>query len=96
MVNFPTIRNLRVLLIQSTIPLFFRLNTLTANYEYSRSNTYNLPLPVQMQLSEKLETFPRFFIAFLKSALNFEHFEKKMSLMAEVFPKLLTLKDVFT
>ena len=49
-----------------------------------------------MQLSEKLETFPRFFIAFLKSALNLEHFEKKMSLMAEVFPKLLTLKDVFT
>ena len=93
MVNFPTIRNLRVLLIQSTIPLFFRLNTLTANYEYSRSNTYNLPLPVQMQLSEKLETF---FIAFLESALNFEHFEKKMSLMAQVFPKLLTLKDVFT
>ena len=32
-------------------------NTLTANYEYSRSNTDNLPLPVQMQLSEKLETF---------------------------------------
>ena len=49
-------------------------NTLTANYEYSRSNTDNLPLPVQMQLSEKLETF---FIAFLESALNFEHFEKK-------------------
>ena len=94
MVNFPTIRNLRVLLIQSTIPLFFRFNTLTA--EYSRSNTYNLPLPVQMQLSEKLEKFSRFFIAFLESALNFEHFEKKMSLMAQVFPKLLTPKDVFT
>ena len=30
-----------------------------------------------MQLSEKLETFSPFFIAFLESALNFEHFEKK-------------------
>ena len=53
------------------------LNTLTANYEYSRSNTDNLPLPVQMQLSEKLETFSPFFIAFLESALTFKHFEKK-------------------
>ena len=65
------------------------LNTLTADYEYSRSNTDNLPLPVQMQLSEKLETF-------LESALNFEHFEKKMNLIAQVFLKLLTPKDVFT
>ena len=49
-----------------------------------------------MQLSEKLETFSPFFIAFLESALNFEHFEKKMSLIAQVFLKLLTPKDVFT
>ena len=28
------------------------LNTLTANYEYSRSNRENLPPPIQMQLSE--------------------------------------------
>ena len=49
-----------------------------------------------MQLSEKLETFSPFFIAFLESALSFEHFEKKMSLMAQVFLKLLTPKDVFT
>ena len=33
------------------------INTLTANYEYSRNNTDDLPLPVQMQLSEKLKTF---------------------------------------
>ena len=53
------------------------VNTLTANYEYSRSNTDNLPLPLQMQLSENLKTFASFFIAFSESALNFEHFEKK-------------------
>ena len=58
------------------------INKLTANYEYSRSNTDNLPLPVQMQLSEKLKTFYRFFIAFFESAVNFEHFERKMSLTA--------------
>ena len=58
---------------------FFKkfFNTLTANYEYSRSNTDNLPLPVQMQLSEKLKTFYEFSISFSESALNFEHFEKK-------------------
>ena len=72
------------------------INTLTANYEYSRSNADNLPLPVQIQLSAKPETFSPFFIAFLKSALNFEHFEKKMSLIAQVFLKLLTPKDAFT
>ena len=27
------------------------LNTLTANYEYSRGNTENLPLPTEMELS---------------------------------------------
>ena len=53
------------------------VNTLTANYEYSRSNRENLPLPIQMQLSEKPKTFSEFFIAFLESTLNFEHFEKK-------------------
>ena len=30
-----------------------------------------------MQLTEKLGTFSGVFIAFLKSALNFEHFPKK-------------------
>ena len=72
------------------------VNTLTANYEYSRSKTDNLPLPVQMQLSEKPEIFSPFFIAFLESALNFEHFETKTSRIAPVFLKLLTPKDVFT
>ena len=29
------------------------INTLTANYEYSHSNAENLPLAIEMQLSEK-------------------------------------------
>ena len=69
---------------------------MTANYEYSRSNRGNLPLPIQMQLSEKLKAFSQFFIAFLESTLNFEHLKKKISLIAQVFLKLYTPKDVFT
>ena len=57
----------------------------------------SLYLPIRSQhLSEKLETFSGFFNAFFEFALNFEHFEKKMSLIAQVFLKLLTPKDVFT
>ena len=53
--------------------LLFKLifNTLTVNYEYSRRNRENLPLPIQMQLSEKPKTFCQFSIAFLESKLNF-------------------------
>ena len=54
-----------------------RLNTLTANYEYSRSNRENLSLPIQMQISNKLKTFCCDFIAFWESTLSFKHFEKK-------------------
>ena len=50
---------------------------LTASYDYSRSNRENVLLLVQIQLSEKVARFSEFFIPFLESALNFEHFEKK-------------------
>ena len=54
-----------------------QFNTLTANEEYSHSNRENLPLPIQMQLSENPKIFCCIFIAFLESTWNFEHFEKK-------------------
>ena len=69
---------------------------LTANYKYSHSNRENLLLPIQMQLSEKVKTFSQFFIALLESTLNFEHFEKEISLIAQAFLRLLTLKDMLT
>ena len=72
------------------------VNTLTANYEYSSNNTNNLPLPVQMQLPGKLKTFSAFFIAFSDSASKFEHFEKKITLIPQVFLKPYTPKNVFT
>ena len=70
------------------------INKLTADYEYSRSNKENLPPPIYMQLPKKPKTFC--VIEFLESTLNLEHFEKKMSLIAQVFLKLLTPKDVVT
>ena len=54
-----------------------KFNTLTANYEYSRSNRENVPLPIQMQLSEKSKKFCQFFIVCLEFTLKFENFEKK-------------------
>ena len=49
---------------------------------------------VQMHLSQKQKIFSEFFPAFFESALNFEHFQKKMTLIAYVFPKLPTTKNV--
>ena len=43
----------------------------------SLPNTDNLMQPIHMQLSQKLKTFSEFFLAFSKSRLNFEHFQKK-------------------
>ena len=45
--------------------------------KYSLLNRDNLTEPIQMQLSRKQKTFSDFFSAFLKSSLNFEHFQKK-------------------
>ena len=49
-----------------------------------------------MLLSQKIKTFSLFPTAFFESALNFEHFAKKIRLIGELFLKLLTLKYVFT
>ena len=49
---------------------------------------------IQMHLSQKQKIFSEFFSAFFESALNFEHFQKKMTLIAYVFPKLPTTKNV--
>ena len=52
-------------------------NTLSADGKYSLFNRDNLTQPIQMQLSQKQKSFSEFFAAFLKSSLNFEHFQKK-------------------
>ena len=49
-----------------------------------------------MQICWKLTAFSDSFISFLKSTLYLVHFEKKISLIAEVLRKLVTAKQVAT
>ena len=53
------------------------VNTLMADGKYSRSNRENFRQPIQMQLSQKPETFIQFFIAVLKFTSRFENVERK-------------------
>ena len=70
------------------------LNTLTDDDKHCLLYRDNLMQPIQILLSQKQKTFFKFFSAFLKSTLNFEHLEKKMTLIADVFPKLPFPKKV--
>ena len=76
--------------------MFFRLflNTLTADDKYSLISRDKWMEPIQMHLSQKQKIFSQFFSALLEFALNFEHFQTRMTLIAYVFPKLPTTKDV--
>ena len=51
--------------------------TLTANDKYPVQDCVNLSSPIQMQLSLKPTICSDFFVQFLESTSNFQHFEKK-------------------
>ena len=70
------------------------VNILSEDDRYCLLYKDNLLQPIQILLSQKQKTFSEFFSPFLKSTLNFEHFEKKMTLIADVFPKLPSPKMV--
>ena len=70
------------------------LNTLTSNDKYSLNSKDKWMQTIQMLLCQKQNNFSQFFSAFFESGLNFEHFKKKMTLLAYVFPKLPTTKDM--
>ena len=53
------------------------VNTLTADNKYSRCNVKNFAQRVQTPLSQKLNAFSGFFIAFLKCEWTLQHFGKK-------------------
>ena len=53
------------------------VNALTVDDKYSGSNMQNLRQQFQTPLYQKQKTFSGFFIAFLKSAWNLKHFQKK-------------------
>ena len=68
------------------------IETLTADHKYSVCYIWNLQLLYPMQLSKKLKTFSQFFSPSLKPSSSFKHFKKKMTFMANVFPKLEIVK----
>ena len=53
------------------------VNALATDEKYLAHHRDNLKTPIQVQLSQKQKTFSQFFAAFLKSTLNFKHFESK-------------------
>ena len=53
------------------------VNTFTPNGKYPLRNYENLPLSIQMQLSEKWNTFSKFLVSFLEFPSDFKQFEKK-------------------
>ena len=53
------------------------VNTLTFDDKHYMLNRDNLTQPIQKPLPQKQKTFSQFFLAFLKSILNFKHLPKK-------------------
>ena len=64
------------------------VNTLTPDEKSFLGNSDTLREATQIKLSKKLRIFCQFSTLFPKSIFNFKHFEKKMRLIACVFPKL--------
>ena len=79
------------LVIYKILRLF--INILTADDKYSLLIRDNLAQPIQLQLSKK-ESFTKLFLSLLKCRPNLERFEKKMTFIVYMFPKLRTAKYV--
>ena len=71
------------------------VNTLTTDDNYSLLNRDNLTEPIQIQLSKKKTPFSQLVFAVLKCKSSFEPFENKMTLIAYVFSKISSAKNVF-
>ena len=81
-----------LLVIHKILRLF--LKTLRVNEKLYLVTTDNLTETIQIQLSKKQKIFCQFFFAFLKSILNFTNLQRKMNLIADVFPEILPPKDI--
>ena len=73
--------------------LWVFVNTFTADDKYSLLQRDNFTQRIQMQVYHKQKTFSSFFSTLLKSRLNFQHFQKNLTLITNVFPKLRTRKE---
>ena len=60
---------------------------MTTDDKYSRRNMLNFTQQFEAPVCQKQNTFSGFFLAFLKCALNLEHFEKK-----DEYPSLVISK----
>ena len=60
---------------------------MTTDDKYSRRNMLNFTQQLEALFSQKQKTFSRLFLAFLKCALNLEHFQKK-----DEYPSLVISK----
>ena len=68
---FPKLQTVKILVRRVFV------NTLTAEGKYPVQDWENLPLPMQMLLSDIWKTFSQFFVPFLESTEYFKHFERK-------------------
>ena len=62
---------------------------MTTDDKYYRRNMLNFTPQFEPPLSQKQKTFSQFFLAFLKCALNLEHFEKR-----DQYPSLVISKVI--
>ena len=67
---------------------------MTADDKDSLLNRDNLTQPIRTPLSQKQKAFSELFVPFSKSTLNFEHSQKKITLMDDFLPKLRTPENV--
>ena len=70
------------------------VNILTVDDKHYLLNRDNLTELIQIELSKKRKKISEIFFAFLKSILNFTHLEKKMTLIAYVFPQIPVPKNM--
>ena len=70
------------------------LNTLTADDKNSLISRDNWMQTIPTHLSQKQSIFSEFFSSFFEYAFNFEHFQRKIILIAYVFPTLPNTKEV--
>ena len=81
-----------LLVIHKFLILFVK--TLTVDDKHYLLKRDNLAQPIKIELSQKQKIFSDFFLAFLKSILNFKHQSKKMTQIADVFPDIPPPKNM--
>ena len=70
------------------------VNRLSADDKYAVPDCENLRFPIQMELYQKRKFFRQFFVQFMESISIFKNFFEKKIVIANVFPKLQTVKHL--